>query len=104
MPHVIIDARDQEVEVLTTDDLSTAAWRIIRWFGGSGLLLLVTAVVMWVRLDSRVASVERTTAAAAEDRDESLDRVARLQKSVDSLVIVIGNNTELLRDIRRGLR
>lgn len=108
---MIRDATGQTVQVLTSDDLSAATWRLIRW-GGGAILTAVVAATLWVsRIELRVEGVERAAASALADSRVESAEMRGLTKKLDSLVVIIGvqsatlsDQSATLRDISRMLR
>jgi len=109
--HTIIDAHGERIEVLTMEDLEAygdrQAARLLRWLIGAGVTMAscIVAATLWVAsVDHRQNTTDqRVNAMAASAREESIDLRA-LTRKVDSLTYVIGNQTELLREIRRAIR
>lgn len=104
MPHTITDTDGHAIQVLTTDDLHDTIRDFFRWLVGCGLVMIVAAAVAWTTLVGRVASNEKAIAATAVARAAESTDVRALTKKVDSLVVVIGNQTEILRDLQRRIR
>lgn len=95
-PHTFTDARGQEVDVLTTSDLSNATSRALRWLLGTGIAAVVAGTLAWAELNSQVNSIDTRSAANAVN----LAEVRILTKKVDSLTVVVGGMAEVLRDLR----
>lgn len=78
------------VMVVTDRDLSRATWQFWGWMVSVGLGLFLALTIWAVRLDSQVESVPQL---GLETR--------RLQKSVDSLTVVVGYLAEAVNRLPR---
>lgn len=111
MPARIVDDSGETVEVLTSQDLTDATWRLIRWAGGTIVASLVAATLWVQRTDARVTAIEQWTAARAIAIAEDGRQSRVLVKTLDSLVTIIGvqsvtlsEQSATLKDISRRLK
>ena len=92
------------IEVATLSDIDAGfnaqAARVLRWFLSGGAVLLFGLLASWARFDARLGAVETRAA----NNSQAVGEIRVLVKKVDSLTIVLGNQTELLRDIARNRR
>jgi hypothetical protein len=112
MPEPVTTAKGDTVEVLTREDyeeivehvLDKVSSRFFRWLFTGGIVLVFTVVAGYFKSDARLNAVEREHAVSEVSRTEDAREMRVLTRKVDSLTIILANQTELLRDINRRLR
>lgn len=108
MAYTITDNHGNEVEVLTKSDFddfeNRLASKMLRWLVSGGFALVVGGVLSYARFDNRLANVEKEDTRTASARASESAELRSVIRKVDSLTYVIGNQTDILRDIQRRVR